>query len=1196
MNQLRKKHHNKTIYFLLSLLMVVLPYAGTLFAQINLQSNQNYHIEPFQLPGGPSGNSINCIVQGPEGFLWAGGHAGLYRYDGSYLKAYKNDPTDSTSIPFAYIEWLFWSSDDYLWIGTFGGGLIRFDPDDESFIRYQHNPSDSTSLSNDRVTHIAEESPNILWVATVNGLNRFNRKTGTFERFYANENDPNSLSYDDIRVLYIDQQGTLWVGTGFIYAQNEKGGLNKFNPATKTFTQYLHNPNDPNTLMSNVIKAIYEDSKGNFWVGGMGGLHLMNRETGTFKRMIDDPNVAADIFAPGFAEGAFGNMVHALIEDFDQHLWIFSLHGPDALSSVARVNLATNKMEIIRERINAIPWQVTQIADGSIWLAGAGVGRQVNKIRPTNSQFKYLTSVDSDHGTPYSIIFEGLVDYEGGMVAGKSTNPITEKPMMHRFNLNGYGGYRDYPNFQLKRHSSQVTNVFTEGIGLVTYGDEIWGCTGSNASGLFIIDPYVPESEQILHDSSNSNSPPTNIIYKIIKDQQGNFWTANRFSVSKINPATRAFTNFLPNPEDPNSISQSVMLTLYEDQAGYIWVGGINPENNLPTLDRINPKTREVLHQLIDPAFLGSPITAIAQDLRGDIYFIILRRGLFVLTKEAIESGEWQQKFMAEPISHTAQTQVNNLIADNEGKLWLTNSSRQITRFDTQNNTVVEYDNKESGLFSDRAAFKLADGTIYFSTLSNGLVAINPSAQANKTLDAMTTEVQFTEFYLQGKNKSVRKSTILDKPIWKTDKINLSHQENTLGFRFSSFDLKNPENNQYEVRLLPVETDWRRIVGEPMVNFYGLFPGAYTLEVKGSDSNGIWAKQVAKMDINIAPPWWKTWWAYVLYGLTFFGFLYYLRRTELKKQEQKLQFEKAQRAKEKATNEQLRKINTATQKFVPNAFLRSLGKENITDVVLGDHAEQNVTVSFTDIRNYTTLSEQMTPEENFRFVSAFNSRMSPAIHRHEGFINQYLGDAIMAIFPKQPTDALVAAIEMQHLLTDYNQSRQIKGKSLLRIGVGLHSGSLVMGIIGDEQRMDAATISDTVNVAARIESLTKHFGVHILLSEDTFQQLEQPNNFNCRYLGQVQVKGKQQAIGIYECFDGDSETQQALKQQTVSAFEKGLQHYFNQEFQAAIPILESVVASNPMDKSAQLFLKKATHYRTHKVAKEWTGVERMEWK
>lgn len=304
----------------------------------------------------------------------------------------------------------------------------------------------------------------------------------------------------------------------------------------------------------------------------------------------------------------------------------------------------------------------------------------------------------------------------------------------------------------------------------------------------------------------------------------------------------------------------------------------------------------------------------------------------------------------------------------------------------------------------------------------------------------------------------------------------------------------------------------------------------------------------------------------------------------------------AQRAKEQVINEQLRKINTATQKFVPSAFLRSLGKEKITEVALGNHAEQQVTVSFSDIRNYTMLSEQMTPEENFQFVSAFNSRMSPAIHRNTGFINQYLGDAIMAIFPKRPTDALAAAIEMQQLLKVYNRIRLSQGKMLLRVGMGLHTGSLVMGIIGDEQRMDAATISDTVNVASRIESLTKHFGVNILLSEHSFTQLHPTHDFNCRYLGKVVVKGKRQAVGIYECFDGDAAEQQVLKKQTLPTFETGLEHYLSKQFCAAQTAFETILKTNPEDQPARLFFEKATYHMANEVTKEWTGVEKMAWK
>jgi class 3 adenylate cyclase len=173
--------------------------------------------------------------------------------------------------------------------------------------------------------------------------------------------------------------------------------------------------------------------------------------------------------------------------------------------------------------------------------------------------------------------------------------------------------------------------------------------------------------------------------------------------------------------------------------------------------------------------------------------------------------------------------------------------------------------------------------------------------------------------------------------------------------------------------------------------------------------------------------------------------------------------------------EAILRIHEITKKFVPNEFIRALGKEALTDVKLGDQVEKIVTVLFTDIRDYTSLSEQMTPDENFRFVSSFNEILGPIIRTHGGFINQYLGDSIMAIFPGDPANALKSAIDMQKALVEFNAKRKKKGRPAVKAGIGMHTGPLIMGITGDEHRLDAATISDTVNTAARIESLTKHY-------------------------------------------------------------------------------------------------------------------------
>lgn len=289
----------------------------------------------------------------------------------------------------------------------------------------------------------------------------------------------------------------------------------------------------------------------------------------------------------------------------------------------------------------------------------------------------------------------------------------------------------------------------------------------------------------------------------------------------------------------------------------------------------------------------------------------------------------------------------------------------------------------------------------------------------------------------------------------------------------------------------------------------------------------------------------------------------------------------------------LHTINQATTRFVPAAFLHTLGRANITEVRLGDQAERQVTVFFSDIRGYTTLAESMTPEQNFKFVNALNRRMGPLIDSNRGFINQYLGDAIMAIFQESPADALRAAVAMQKALQRYNDSRVQKGRQRIRSGMGFHTGPLIMGIIGDDKRLEPATISDTVNTASRVESLTKHYGANILFSEDSLAGMPDLGEFHLRYLGQVQMKGKTQPVGIYECFDGDDPALFEGKRKTLDAFEKALRFYFHQQFAAAYQILNTVVQTNPRDETAKLFLRRAVHFMEQGAPSDWTGVEEM---
>jgi class 3 adenylate cyclase len=295
----------------------------------------------------------------------------------------------------------------------------------------------------------------------------------------------------------------------------------------------------------------------------------------------------------------------------------------------------------------------------------------------------------------------------------------------------------------------------------------------------------------------------------------------------------------------------------------------------------------------------------------------------------------------------------------------------------------------------------------------------------------------------------------------------------------------------------------------------------------------------------------------------------------------------------KEREEAMRRVYEITGKFVPYEFIGSLGHNLITDVKLGDQVEKIVTVLFSDIRDYTSLSERMTPEENFSFVCSFNERMGPIIRKHNGFINQYLGDAIMAIFTGTASDALSAAIEMQMAVQDFNLQRELINEPAIRIGVGMHTGPLIMGITGDQNRLDATTISDTVNTASRIESLTKYYKADIIISDACLQQINDPATFHLRNLGLVQLKGKQEALRIHECFSGNPENELQGKINSLSAFNDGIVHYLNRSFENAGNAFQKVIENYPDDRTAKFFYSKTKQLIDTGIPENWMGVVEM---
>jgi signal transduction histidine kinase/class 3 adenylate cyclase/ligand-binding sensor domain-containing protein len=291
------------------------------------------------------------------------------------------------------------------------------------------------------------------------------------------------------------------------------------------------------------------------------------------------------------------------------------------------------------------------------------------------------------------------------------------------------------------------------------------------------------------------------------------------------------------------------------------------------------------------------------------------------------------------------------------------------------------------------------------------------------------------------------------------------------------------------------------------------------------------------------------------------------------------------------THLNLQRINRATSKFVPYEFLRAIGRDSITEVSLGDQVNKEVSILFLDILEYTSLSENMTPEENFLFINEFVGQLGPVIAENKGFVNQYIGDAIMAIFPEKAEDGLFAAVEMQKKLDKFNAERIKVGKKEIRMGIGLHTGPLIMGIIGDKHHAEPTTIADTVNISSRLEGLTRQYGVRIIVSENSIQQMKNQEHFHLRYLGQVLVKGKQKPIKMFECIDGDKESILKLKCKLQTDFDTGLDHFYNKEFPEASVVFNNIIKKNEDDHAAAYFYKRAAKFALKGVPEDWTGIE-----
>ncbi len=289
---------------------------------------------------------------------------------------------------------------------------------------------------------------------------------------------------------------------------------------------------------------------------------------------------------------------------------------------------------------------------------------------------------------------------------------------------------------------------------------------------------------------------------------------------------------------------------------------------------------------------------------------------------------------------------------------------------------------------------------------------------------------------------------------------------------------------------------------------------------------------------------------------------------------------------------ELERLNRSFKAFIPTQFINRIQSQQSFSP--GEFYQEHLSILFADIRGYTNLSEAMNAEENFEFLNTFFSLMEPCIIKNQGFIDKFMGDSIMALFSDEnsATHAVDAAIAMHREIQLYNKERIQTKQPTIHIGIGINTGPVMVGTVGSSERITPTVIGHEVNLASRLEQLTKRYHADIMISQTTAYEINR-DNYCLREIDKVQIRGISKPVTVYEVFDANLEPWKSNKLATQSALLRGMVFYKIQAFEEALEIFEGVVNQFPQDFIALEYLRRCRYFRNHPPAKNfWNGVVR----
>ena len=848
---------------------------------------ESYKFKHLNINDGLSNNQISSIIRDSRGFLWFGTDRGLNRFDGTNFKVYFNDLSDTSSIPFNRIDFLYEDIDQNIWIRS-GEDFVIFNPFTESFkrvgTRYKQTAIPLTSLQ----TIFKDSKQNMWFVASNYGLYKYSSVDQSVDsvKYVPDYEGLNQNNY--LNDIAEDSKGNYWVvsnlGVVLKLAGDNYRVLEEFqlDEAVKTETNNF---------------SLFIDGEDIVWIfypGGSYGVFLIDPETGSISNYNEN----------SYPIQLNNNLVSSVIQDQNGLIWVATDHGG--------INIIDKEKEEVRYLINNRdnPYSISQNSvtclykdyENIIWSGTYKNG--INYYHPNLIRFKHYNNIPSDPGSlPFNDVNCFAEDKSGNLWIGTNGGGLV---YFDREN-NTFKSYLHDP----KNPNSLSNNIIVSL--LIDRHDVLW--IGTYFGGLNLFDGN--RFTRFQHDPNDKTSLPDDRVWEIYEDSEDNIWIGTlNGGLALYNPQKESFLNY--KSQDINSIGGNFVISIIEDSEHNLWLGTSDG------LDRLNLNTERFYHYYPDPGVPGKlsdrNIIDLLEDERGFIW-IGTRQGLNVFDKNSQQFKVFTEK------DGLANSSIKTIREDQQGNLWISTNnglSRIITNYNPDSTGLrgltinVDNFNPADGLqgreFNEKSAYRTRSGELIFGG-ANGFNIFIPEEIKSQTTDNKIVLTNFKVFNQEiGVDVPFRNHIILDKSITYKKGITLRHNVDLFSIGFAALNFFQPDKNIFEYRLNGFNDDWLQVdkrLNE--ISFTNLSAGTYQLQIRVSVDGDNWTEMDPPLVINVLPSFWQSTPAYIIYFILFGLALWISRSMMLERQ--RLKYEAEQ---EHLEAERIQQLDTLKTKFFTN--------------------------------------------------------------------------------------------------------------------------------------------------------------------------------------------------------------------------------------------------------------------------------------